>query len=281
MNNSAENFTSPEVHPSTNFTTNDFSPFVGLRIGVLCFHLLSGVPIYAYVLWLIATRRNGVASEFFNFNLNVCEIFFSLTSLAFLLSERFPGLMTLQRFLLGLAITVRPLFQCLICSERFMAVLHPVDFLKFKPFRYKIVCSVVVWLMGLGSCLFCMFSLLSFNMYAFTWFILIQFLPFLFIQLFCCLAVLRALKQLGPGERGRVGGEENHMKRKAFYLILIITVTMVIMFTPFIVMGFLYILQHDISVVLPISFICFILAGFVQPILYLHRAGKLSCFCSS
>jgi len=57
---------------------------------------------------------------------------------------------------------------------------------------------------------------------------------------------------------------------------------MVIIYAPFIVTGILYILtQQEVSVVYPISFICFILGGFVQPFLYLHRAGKLSCFCSS
>ncbi len=231
-------------------------------------------------MWLIIRGTNGIASEFFNFNLNVCEIFFSVSSLAFLLSERFPAFVTIQRLSLGLAITIRPLFQCLICVERYLAVIHPVTFLKYKPIRYKMVSSVVVWLLGVGSCLFSMFIFLSNSIGAFTWFVLLQFFLFLSIQLFCCLAVLRGLKRSGPGERKR--GEENDMKRKAFYLILITTVTMVIIYAPFIISSMLYILiQQDILVVLPISFAFFILGGFVQPVLYLHRSGKCSCLCSS
>jgi len=279
MNDSNGNLTSPEVQYS-NITTQTSSSMDGLRIILLCFNLFSGVPTYSYVMWLIIRGRNGVASEFFNFNLNVCEILFSLSSMAFLLSEKSPIFVTIQRLSLGLAITVRPLFQCLICVERYLAVVHPVTFLKYKLFRYKCVCSVVVWLLGVGSCLSSMFIFLSNKLYAFTWFVLLQFLLFLSIQLFCCLAVLRALKQSGPGERGREGEEENHMKRRAFYLILITTVTMIFIYAPFIISSILCILiQQDFLIVLPISFAFFILGGFVQPILYLHRSGKLSHLC--
>ncbi len=233
MIDSSGNFTSPEVQSYSNITTHTSSSTDGLRIVVLCFNLLSGVPTYSYVMWLIIRGTNGIASEFFNFNLNVCEMFFSLSSLAFLLSQMSPVFVTIQRLSLGLAITIRPLFQCLICVERYLAVIHPVTFLKYKPIRYKIVCSVVVWLLGVGSCLFSLFILLSNNIIAFTWFVLLQFFLFLFIQLFCCLAVLRGLKRSGPGERKKE--EENDMKRKAFYLILITTVTMVIIYAPFII----------------------------------------------
>ncbi|KAL1253304.1 hypothetical protein QQF64_017997 [Cirrhinus molitorella] len=132
MNNSAVNLTTPET--STDCIT-DF-------------------------LWLLEGTGGGVALEFFNLNLSVCEI--------------------------GLVFTGRPLFQCLICVERYLAVVHPVTFLKYKPLRYR-------------------------------------FLLALSIQLFCLVAVLRALKQSGPGERRRERMEENPMKRRAFHLILIST----------------------------------------------------------
>jgi len=74
MDNSIGNASSTEAHPFTNITTQGVSSLDGLRIVVLCFNLLSGVPTYSYVMWLIIRGRNGVASEFFNFNLNVCEI---------------------------------------------------------------------------------------------------------------------------------------------------------------------------------------------------------------
>ncbi len=54
MNVSTENFTSPEVHPSTNLTTYEDVLLNGFRAGLLCFNLLFGVPTHSYVLWLIA-----------------------------------------------------------------------------------------------------------------------------------------------------------------------------------------------------------------------------------
>ncbi len=286
MNVSTENFTSPEVHPSTNLTTDEDLLLNGFRAGLLCFNLLFGVPTHSYVLWLKFRGRRRIASEFFNINLTVCEIMYSLIFFLYI-SQRSQSLDLLQRFLQGL--TGRPLFQCLICVERYLAVVHPVIFLKYKPLRYRVICCTTVWIITLGSCFtlvtISMVTLLLSSMKAYTQFISIQFLPFLSIQLFCLVAVLRALKQSGPGERGRERREENHMKRRAFYLILITTVTLFIMFLPFIFTWFLTVLEQkehkEVSLIWFSSLCCFILAGFVQPVLYLHRAGKLFCFYSS
>ncbi len=184
----------------------------------------------------------------------------------------------LRMVLLGL-LTGRPLFQCLICVERYLAVVHPFTFLKYKPLRYKVICCTAAWIHILGSCL-CLMIASQFKIHTYIYFYLIYFLLFLFIQLFCLVAVLRALKQSGPGERGREREEENHMKRRALYLILITTVTMSVIYVPFIFSGFSFILmQWFIVDLFSFGMLCFILAGFVQPVLYLHRVGNISCLC--
>ncbi len=283
MNVSTENFTSPEVHPSTNLTTDEDLLLNGFRTGLLCFNLLFGVPTHSYVLWLIFRGRR-IPSEFFNINITVCNLLYSLITLLYML-ENVTHLVLLQWFLQGLGVTGRPLFQCLICIERYLAVVHPVIFLKYKPLRYRVICCTVVWIITVGSCLGIMSILGSLNLEAYTWFFLLQFLLFLCIQLFCLVAVLRALKQSGPGERAREKEEKSHMKRRAFYLILITAVTFIVMFAPSIFTGFLTVLEHkeqnEVSHFWFLSHCCFILAGFVQPVLYLHQAGKLFCLCSS
>ncbi len=158
-------------------------------------------------------------------------------------------------------------------------MVHPVIFLKYKHLRYKLVCSAVVWFMVISSCLFSMFTGNT-HVHVYRGGILLLFLLFFSVNLFCCLAVLITLKKPGPGERGREREEENHMKRRAFYLILIITVTMVFMYAPVILSAFFYLLSsQDISIVLTFSLLCFILAGFVQPVLYLYRVRKLPFLC--
>ncbi|CAL8363619.1 unnamed protein product [Gadus morhua 'NCC'] len=40
----------------------------------------------------------------------------------------------------------RPLFQCSICVERYLAVVHPLTFIRFKPLRFRVVCSGLMWI---------------------------------------------------------------------------------------------------------------------------------------
>ncbi|XP_056121931.1 C-C chemokine receptor type 8-like [Rhinichthys klamathensis goyatoka] len=279
MNNFTMNFTTPEA--STNSTTHSIGLMDSLEICVYSINFLFCLPTHSYVIWFIITGTgSGVASEFFILNLSVCELGICLNSVIFVLSMWFTTLSSFELFLIGLTITGRPLFQCLMCVERYLAVVHPVTFLKYKPLRYRVICCTAAWVINLVSCLCCMFNLTSQNRYIHTWLSSMQMVLVFSIQLFCVVAVLRALKQSGPGEREKK--EENHMKRRAFNIILITTVSMVILYVPRIITGFFEIRTSDSS---PTSWFpaltCFIMAGFVQPVLFLHRTGKLSCLCSS
>ncbi|XP_058613443.1 hydroxycarboxylic acid receptor 2-like [Onychostoma macrolepis] len=270
MNNSTVNFTTPETSNSTSQSTGLVD---SLKLCAFSINLLFGLPAHSYVIWLIITGTgSGVASEFFNLNLFVCEIGNSLNSMFYIVSICLPSITVLPLFLLGLVFTGRPLFQSLICVERYLAVIHPVTFLKYKPLRYRVICCTVAWIIIIWSCLFCLYTSQTPSVFS------VQFLLFLSIQLFCLVNVLRALKQSGPGERGRKRGEENHMKRRAFLIILINTVTMTIIYVPFSIAGLVTILTNQYIYAIWITgLICYVLAGFVHPVLYLHRAGKLPC----
>ncbi|XP_051955272.1 chemokine XC receptor 1-like [Xyrauchen texanus] len=278
MNTTTLNFTTPQV--STN-STPDFTVLTYLGIGFYCIHFLFGLPTHSYIFWLIVTGRgSGVASEFFILNLSVCEFVDCLNSLFLVLSVWFSSLMSAAAFFEGFSLTGRPLFQCLMCVERYLAVVYPVTFLKYKPLRYRVICSTAAWTICLCSCLVCGFTMV-FSSIVHMWFILIQFLLVPSLQLFCLSAVLRALKQSGPGERGREKTKDSHVKRRAFHLILITTVSMIIMYIPYTISGFLTIVtQQYINAFWLIGLICYVLAGFVQPVLYLHSTGRLSFICS-
>ncbi|XP_051532919.1 hydroxycarboxylic acid receptor 2-like [Myxocyprinus asiaticus] len=243
MNNTMVNFTTPEE--SMDSTTFSIGQMDSLKMCIFIIIFLFGLPSNSYIVWLIVTgRESGVASGFFNLNLSVCEIGCCMIAFFYLLSNLFLSLKAITSFLQGLTITGRPLFQCLIFVERYLAVVHPVTFLHFKPLRYKVICSTPAWIITLGSCLVCLYCAVSLNTKMYTWFYLLQFLLYLSIQLFCLLAVLRALKQSRPGERERKREEENQMKRRAFYLILITTVNIVILYIPFTFIGFVTILTE-------------------------------------
>ncbi len=199
---------------STNSTEHFFWPLGILGKSVFIVNVLFGLPAHSYILWLVVTGTgSGVASEFFNLNLSVCEIFYCLNCLLTLLSFVCQSLIGITQFLIGLGIAGRSLFQSLICVERYLAMVHPVIFLKYKPLRYRVICSVIVWLAGFVSGGFSIMTWL-FSLYKLYFsFFLSQFILFLSIQLFCCLAVF--------------------------------------------------------------GYICFTLSGLVQPLLFLHRVGKL------
>ncbi len=272
------------MNSNTTGSSKDITgPYImsNLEICIFSINALFGIPTHSYVIWLIVKGTgSGVASEFFNLNLSVCEIGVCLDLMFFVLGNRILFIFPLALFFQGLTITGRALFQCLMCVERYLAVVHPVIFLKYKPLRYRVICCTAAWIIICGSCLVCMFTLMSNNVIAHTWFFSTQFIIFLSSQLFCLVAVLRALKQSGPGDRGKQRERENHSKRRAFNLILITTVNMVITYVPIIISGVFIILknQYNLAFWAP-GVVCYVLAGFVQPVLYLHRAGKLSCFC--
>ncbi|XP_056301831.1 chemokine XC receptor 1-like [Danio aesculapii] len=273
MNYSTMNFM-PEASP--NSMTKVFGPVEIINGFVYSLSFLVGLPTHCYVIWLIVTgAESAVASEFFNLNLSVSEAGFSLNCMTFVLVKWFSVLVEFQTFLVGLMVTGRPLFQCLMCVERYLAVVHPVTFLKYKPLRYRVICCAVAWILTTGSCFCCLYTVVQYYI-VHVWFFSVQFLLFLSIQLFCLVAVLRALKQSGPGERN----DKNHMKRRAFCLILITTVSMVITYAPYNIAAFFTIVTGKYSLVqwLPGTF-CYVLCGFVQPVLYLQRTGKLSCIC--
>ncbi|XP_077063571.1 C-C chemokine receptor type 8-like [Siphateles boraxobius] len=274
------NFTTIEA---SNSTMHSLGLMDCLEICMYSINLLFCLPTHSYIIWLIITGTgSGVASEFFILNLSVCELGICLNSVIFVSSMWFKTLSSFELFLQGLSFTGRPMFQCLICVERYLAVVHPVTFLKYKPIRYRVICCTVAWIINLVSCLCCMFNLTSQNRYIHTWLSSMQILLVFSIQLFCVVAVLRALKQSGPGERGREKKEENHMKRRAFNIILITTVSMVIIYVPHIITGFSEIRTSDSTPTHWFTALtCFIMAGFVQPVLFLHRTGKRSCLCSS
>ncbi len=115
-------------------------------------NVLLGFPINSYVIWLIVTGTgNGLAAEFFSLNLSISEMIYSLHSLFDFSAILFQISQNAVNFFQGIATTGRPLFQCLMCVERYLAVVHPVTFLKYKPLRYRVISSVIVWVASLSG----------------------------------------------------------------------------------------------------------------------------------
>ncbi|KAI2651549.1 Uracil nucleotide/cysteinyl leukotriene receptor [Labeo rohita] len=272
-----------DVFDMSQSNINKTKPFIDFNTPGYILCLIVGFPENLYVIWLIVTGAgNGVASEFFSLNLSVCEILLCLQSLLSLLCGVFPTLFQVVGFLLGICISGRPLFQCLICVDCYLAVVHPITFLKFKPLRYRVICCAVAWIMIVFACVILTLNSTGFQMHLFLCCCLGQAVLTLSVKLFCCVAVLRALKQSGPGERrSKEKAKENHMKRRAFNIIVMIILAVLLIYAAYLAAAIIYILTHQfISELWVAGNICFVLGGLVQPLLYLHRTGRLP-FCKA
>lgn len=273
MSSTEENITTTsQMH--MNVTLNALYVFYLSCATYLTYSLLS-IPLHTYVVWLIVTGpRSGIASELFTLNLSMCEIIYSFMALVTLVV---PLLTVFSILLLFIG---RPLFQTLICVERYIAVIHPVCFLKYKPLRYRLVISGLVWLIVLSCSM----------TFAFTpspdiilTVVLIFGVPSLLLMLFCCLAALRGLKQSQPGENRRPTERVNHAKVKAFKLILFI---LLLLLTHFILCLAIQVILHSVGSSLATLFtsICFflvLLTGLSYPLGYIrvqarhNKASKL------
>ncbi len=215
MNNSTVTFTT--LAASANPTTQSIGLIDSLQLFTCSFTFLFGIPTHSYVIWLIMRGAgSGLALEVLQLQ-SVCLWDWNL----YLLFLRYNGnlvsnLKIASNFLQGLGVTGRTLFVCLMCVERYLAVVHPVTFLKYKPLRYRVICCTVVWIMTLGSCLFCMFILMARNTIAHAWFLALQLLSTSSSSCFVLWLFSELWSSQGPGERGREREEENNMREEHF-----------------------------------------------------------------
>ena len=144
---------------------------------------------------------------------------------------------------------------------------------RYKPLRYRLGCAWLLWMLILGFCV-----IISMVPHSIWFSFLLIFYIFLFAaMLFCCVAVLRALKRAGPGE-GQKEGSSN-MKKRAFKIILIVMLSVVCCYLPSVLTIALRGVLSSNVFYLCVS-VCFsvtMITGFLQPLMYLHRNGMLPC----
>ena len=242
-------------------------------------NLILDLPTNGYVLWLIASRVGGIkASEIFSFSLAMNEILYCFFSSVLFLEKQLRK-MHLQNIVAVFSVLVsmgRPLFQTCICLERYLAVVHPVVYIRYKPLKYRLVCSALVYMVQTvyGLAFFVIEDQILFNI------LLTKYIFLVSLNVFCCLSVLRALKRSGPGEGERKGGSD--VKMRAFKIIILNLVTMILTYFPWIavIIVFQGNWEGDFFSARSLCFSITVVTGFVQPLLYLQRTGRLPCIRS-
>ena len=145
-----------------------------------------------------------------------------------------------------------------------------VIFYRFKPLRFRVVCSGLMWI-AISVNLLSIWKADPRNLLITT----ISFFMAFSVNMFCCLSVLWSLKQPGPAETQRTGG--NNMKRRAFNIISLNLGIFLFTYLPtLVVLSLKTTFSPDIFFYLySPAFGLTVLCGIAQPLLYLYKAGKL------
>ncbi|CAJ1086419.1 uncharacterized protein LOC117807576 [Xyrichtys novacula] len=99
--------------------------------------------------------------------------------------------------LYSMAMVMKPMLHCLVCVDSYMAVVRPIDYLRFKGNQHRWGCLGAAW------CIYILMgSIVIFKRSAVT--ACVVFFPVLAVDTFCCLSVLKNLQKSPPGDREMV-----------------------------------------------------------------------------
>ncbi|XP_060774012.1 G-protein coupled receptor 35-like [Neoarius graeffei] len=243
---------------------------------------LLGLPLNSYVFVLLLDGRRSLdPCDILTLNQAAVEIFFLLLAPFHIMCDVETELCFYKAmgFVIGMGMVVRSLLQCLVCLERYVAVIHPVTFLKFRPLRYRAAICIVTWSSGLACGVVCMF-MFPFLPYRV---ILTYAVIILSISVFSCVSILNKLRHPGPGERNAGKGVEDAAKKRAFQVVAINLLMFLIQNIPISVVFCMQdtLSMTDFRLALVISLAINIMMGFMSPVFVLHKAGKLSCLKST
>lgn len=279
--------------PNTTNTSLPFQPIfecLDSRTAMVLFSVISlinfllMVPLNTWVMWL--GTRQGVSMttptttktiEIFTCNLAAMEIGHSFIITCFSISYylNVDALIIISIMSDSLVTCGRPLFHCCTCLERYLAVVHPVAYLRLRAPRYRWALSGVVWLVSLGW--------VGVMVWCFPFYptkpLFGLFLPPLMFMSFCSLAVLRVLIRPGPGEGGGDKKQREQSKMRAFRTIMVVLATLVVSFGSSLIVSVVKdVIPYDNGcIALVVTFLFFSPSSAVQPLLFLHKIGKLHC----
>ncbi|KAI4894603.1 hypothetical protein NFI96_000714 [Prochilodus magdalenae] len=265
----------------TNSTLYDLHPLIQSisSATVMYMHIINltlSLPLNIYVIILL--KRAGGLDGFVIFSLfqAASEILFALPAPLFILCYMDVRNLCLVQpivFFTTVCMCTRFLFQCCVCFERYLAVVHPILFLKNKSMKYRLASSTVIWTCSIIDGIMSVrdFSSLPYTVYGILYAIILS------MHLFFCFSILRVLRRPGPSERERADGGANAIKKKAFEVVFFNLLAFLIQTIPIAA-------AMGIGTMLPpgtfrlafiVSMTINIGAGIVQSILILHQMGKL------
>ncbi|XP_041939076.1 P2Y purinoceptor 4-like [Alosa sapidissima] len=263
--------------------TEEFDPFcVELFVGPLVWGILSvpcacvGLPASLRLLWaLIQRQRRGLSNDVYMLNLTIMDLIFNIILI--------PGVINyfvwqdyatwrITDFFYCLSLSGRPLFMACICVDSYIAVVHPVVYMKTKHSKYRLVASALVWNLTLAFGVLFIHSVEP--LFSIT--TLIFFTLCLTTITFCDGAIFLALRKPDPSGRSDV----HPQKQRALQTITnSLVMALVSYLPPMVVFGFAHLIQQVVPVqmmfctIVAVAYIGTTFGSAALPLLYLGNLG--------
>ncbi|KAL4008024.1 hypothetical protein ACER0C_001876 [Sarotherodon galilaeus] len=250
------------------------------------------LPLYIVILYMGFQRwwhqRSTPAgmtmshSDFFTYNMMIVEIF-GVFDRVLNNVYKYNGnntLFVLGQYFSSITLPVQVMFHLLTCMERYLAVVHPITYRHLREshgIKIRNISTVCVWVVGFGwigveHLYWPNFPAIPFFSNMGICILLIS---------FCCLSTLHTLIRPGPGEVGGNKGWVDKSKQRAFHMIVAITGVLVLRFAGILI---LFLIQNvflvdtkELCVLVESAVWLSVPCRLVLPLLFLHRAEKLSC----
>lgn len=164
--------------------------------------------------------------------------------------------------------------QILVCLERYLAVVHPLTFMRLRGetgLRIRNNFLLGVWLLCAGTIPFVVKETV------FSYFCMLYVLFSFVVEAVCSLCVLRALVRSGPGELGQKREKVDKSKHMAFYSILAILGSQSLKVFSYVLWFSFGVSSVDPCYVVMSEVWLTIPSHMVLPFLILQKAGILKC----
>nr|XP_020499694.1 G-protein coupled receptor 15-like [Labrus bergylta] len=242
-------------------------PTLGLPTNVLVLRLLLGKP--------------GVCStsEIFTLNLAIFDFLFCITVIVEFSRLLLIKTMEAYNFLAwGLNQAGGPLLLCMLSLDSYMAVCHPLVFLRLKDPKLRLFLCLGTSVLTVGSC--ALVKLKS----SFKWKVIMVLQSCVIVIISTCnILILKSLHQAGPGKK-----KVHPVKKRAFKVVLTAFVLVNIHYIPPVIEYLIRELGPEIfrpfSFLTCVAYIALSVSCFVQPLSYLirtKRLPKIRCLCGS
>lgn len=230
-----------------------------------------GLPANALVIRLLLGKP-GICStsEIFTFNLALFDMLFCFMVLVEYIRFRCSPTMESANFLAwGLNQAGGPMLLCISGLDSYVAVCHPLVFLRLKDPKLRLSLCLVVSAMTAACC--CLVKTAS----GFKWNVILALLCSAIVIISTCnILILKSLRKSGPN-----GKDVHPVKKRAFKIVLTVFVLINVHYLPPVTE---YMLREfgpryfkPFSVVTGVSYTALSLGSFIQPLTYLVRTKQL------